>query len=109
MSNSHTIELTEANFEAQVLQVDLPVLVDFFGTHCPPCKILEPIIHEIASEVAGRARVGTVSVEDHPNLAVEYGVGGVPTVLVFKGGQVANSFVGVVAKEKLTAALDGAQ
>jgi len=109
MSNSHTLELTAENFEAQVLQAEVPVLVDFFGTHCPPCRILEPVIHEIAAEYAGRARVGKVSVEDHPTLAVEYGVGGVPTVLVFKGGEVSESFVGVVAKEKLVAALDGAQ
>lgn len=109
MSNSHTLELTEDNFEAQVLQADMPVLVDFFGTHCPPCRVLEPVIHEIAAEYAGRARVGTVSVEDHPRLAVDYGVGGVPTVIVFKGGQVATTFTGIVAKEKLAAALDSAQ
>jgi len=109
MSNTHTLELTEDNFEAQVLQADMPVLVDFFGTHCPPCRVLEPVIHEIAAEYAGRARVGTVSVEDHPRLAVDYGVGGVPTVIVFKGGQIATTFTGIVAKEKLAAALDSAQ
>ena len=91
---------TTANFNEEVLQSDIPVLVDFWASWCMPCKMLTPVIEELAEEAEGY-KVGKVNVDEEPELARQYKVMSIPTVLVFKGGQVVKQSVGVQPKEAL--------
>ena len=91
---------TTANFNEEVLQSDVPVLVDFWASWCMPCKMLTPVIEELAEEAEGY-KVGKVNVDEEPELARQYNVMSIPTVLVFKGGQVVKQSVGVQPKEAL--------
>jgi thioredoxin 1 len=95
------IELTDSNFDAEVLQSTEPVLVDFTATWCGPCKVLAPIVEKIAEETAGKYKVGKLDIDDAPGVTQRYGIRGVPTVLVFKGGQKVDQHVGVTNKETL--------
>ena len=99
------ITLTSANFESEVLKSDLPVLVDFWASWCGPCKMLSPIIAEIAEEYDGKVKVGKVNVDDEPQLANMFGIESIPTVMVFKGGRLVNQSLGYRPKEQLTAML----
>ena len=96
------IHLTAENFEKEVLQSEIPVLVDFYAEWCGPCKMLSPVIDEIAKEYEGKAKISKVNVDDEMGLAQQYRVMSVPTVLVFKNGQVSGTSIGYVGKEKLT-------
>ena len=91
---------TTANFNEEVLQSDIPVLVDFWASWCMPCKMLTPVIEELVEEAEGY-KVGKVNVDEEPELARQYNVMSIPTVLVFKGGQVVKQSVGVQPKEAL--------
>jgi thioredoxin 1 len=95
------IELTDANFDTEVLQSSEPVLVDFSATWCGPCKVLAPIVEKIAEENAGKYRVGKLDIDDAPGITQRYGIRGVPTVMVFKAGQKVDQHVGVTNKETL--------
>ena len=95
------IILTEENFEQEVLNSDIPVLVDFWATWCGPCKMLSPIISQIAEEKEGEIKVGKVDVDEEMELAAEYQVASIPTVLVFKNGEVVETSVGFKPKEQL--------
>ncbi len=93
--------LNDENFEEAVLTSSLPTLVDFWAPWCGPCKAMGPVIEEVAKELEGRAVVGKVNVDDHPQLAQSYNVLSIPTLVFFKGGKVVDQFVGALAKELL--------
>ena len=92
------ITITSANFESEVLQSDMPVLVDFWASWCGPCKMLAPTISEIASEYEGKVKVGKVNIDDDTAIAIKYGIVSIPTVVLFKNGEVADKSVGFVPK-----------
>ena len=95
------IVLTNQNFESEVMQSDIPVLVDFWAVWCGPCKMLAPIVAEIAQEYEGKVKVGKVNVDDEPALAGRFGISSIPTLILFKNGQQAAVSVGVRPKEEL--------
>ena len=100
------IEITDDNFDAEVLKSALPVLVDFWAEWCGPCKMIAPIVEEIAGDYAGKVKVGKVNVDFNNQVAMQYGIRGIPALLVFKGGAVANQIVGAVPKNNITQILD---
>ena len=95
------LKLTQDNFEQEVLKADKPVLVDFWAPWCGPCRMVSPIVEEIAGEVAGRAKVGKVNVDEEPELAARYGVMSSPTLIVVKDGKVVSSTVGAQPKQAI--------
>ena len=101
-------QFSDSNFEAEVLQASQPVLVDFWGPGCPPCRMIAPVIEELAEENSAKARVGKLNVAENPTTAAQYSISGVPTLMVFKAGQVVASFMGAQPKARLQAALDEA-
>ena len=100
------IEFTDDNFDTEVLKSNLPVLVDFWAEWCGPCKMIAPIVEEIAGDYAGKGKVGKVNVDFNNQVAMQYGIRGIPALLVFKGGSVANQIVGAVPKNNITQILD---
>ncbi len=100
------IEFTDDNFDTEVLKSNLPVLVDFWAEWCGPCKTIGPIVEEIAGDYAGKVKVGKVNVDFNNQVAMQYGIRGIPALLVFKGGAVANQIVGAVPKNNITEILD---
>lgn len=100
------LQLTDANFETEVLNADVPVLVDFWATWCGPCLAIAPMIEELAKDMEGTAIVGKLDVDNNPQVASTFGIRGIPTLLVFKDGKVAEQFVGAgVSKAKLAETL----
>lgn len=93
--------INDSNFEAEVLKADLPVLVDFFADWCGPCRLQGPIIEELATEVAGQAKVGKLNVDQAPITAQKYGVMSIPTLIIFKGGEAKVTLTGLQTKENL--------
>ena len=106
MAAANIVTLTDTNFAAEVLSSETPVLVDFWAEWCGPCKMLSPLIDELASEYDGKIKVGKVNIDEHQNLASQYGVRAIPTMLVFKSGEVADQIVGLRSKRDLKASLD---
>lgn len=100
--------VSDGDFEAQVLQSDTPVLVDFWATWCGPCKAMAPILDDVAETYAGRLKVVKVDVDQSQKTAINYNIRGVPTMLLFKGGQVHDTQIGAVPKGKVTEMLDKA-
>lgn len=98
--------ISSAEFQSKVLQATEPVLVDFFATWCVPCKMLAPTLDAVAAEVAGRAKVYKVDVDQSPDVAAQYGVMSVPTLILFKGGQPVKQMVGAQPKPALLALFD---
>ncbi|HWV98821.1 MAG TPA: thioredoxin [Candidatus Acidoferrum sp.] len=101
-----TIDINEASFEAEVLKSAQPVLVDFWATWCGPCKMLGPVLEEIASEQAGRAKVVKVNVDENQGLAQRYGIQAIPTLLYFANGEVRDTSLGLASKKAILAKLE---
>jgi len=106
MAGQHTLKFDESNFETEVLQSTLPVLVDFWAPWCGPCQMVGPTIDELATEYAGRAKVGKVNVDEAGQLAGQYGIQSIPTVLIFVNGKVVKQMIGAKHKRDYKAALD---
>lgn len=103
MASDNVKTFTDANFDRDVLQSDIPVLVDFWATWCAPCKAISPLIETIADQYAGKIKVGKVNVDENPSTPGKYGVRGIPTIIIFKGGAVLDQVVGAVPKSQLDA------
>jgi thioredoxin 1 len=97
---------SDANFEAEVLKSDQPVLVDFFATWCGPCKMQGPIVDELAGEVGDKFKVGKMDVDQSPQTAGKYGIMSIPTIIIFKNGEVKETLSGLQSKENLKTALE---
>lgn len=103
MASPHLIEATDDNFQAEVLGSDLPVLVDFWAVWCGPCKAIAPVVEDLAKQYQGKLKVAKMDVDNHPNVSAKYGIQSIPTLLLFKGGQVADQIIGAVPKAKVEA------
>lgn len=100
------VTLTDQNFKSEVLDSKIPVLVDFWAEWCAPCRMVAPVVEKIAKEYAGRLKVGKVNVDDNSGTPQKYGIQGIPTLILFKNGQVANQFVGFQSEDKLKNAVN---
>jgi len=106
MSSEHIVHVSDASFETDVLNGDLPVLVDFWAEWCGPCRMIAPILDEIADEYAGRLKVAKVNIDENPATPPRFNIRGIPTLILFKEGTVAAQKVGAVSKSQLTAFID---
>jgi thioredoxin 1 len=106
MASSNIVILTQESFANDVLQSATPVLVDFWAEWCGPCKMIAPVLDELAEEYAGRVKIGKVNIDDHQGLATQYGVRAIPTLLMFQKGEVVEQLVGARSKRDLKASLD---
>jgi thioredoxin 1 len=106
MASEHLQTFTDTNFESDVLKASQPVLVDFWAEWCGPCRAMEPSIHALAGDYAGKVSVGKLNVDDNPSITMRYMVRGIPTVMLFKGGQIVDQVVGLVDKGALKQMVD---
>jgi thioredoxin 1 len=106
MAGGHTLEFSEGNFEEEVLKSDKPVLVDFWATWCAPCRMMAPAVDAIAEAYAGRVKVGKLNVDENFTVTGRYNIRGIPTLLLFKDGQIQEQIVGATSKEAISKLLD---
>ena len=106
MAGDNTLTFTEARFESEVLKSNVPVLVDFWAERCGPCRQMAPTIDHIAAEYAGKAKVGKLDIDSNGNTAMRYNIRGIPTLLLFKNGQIVEQRVGAVGKSEVQKMLD---
>jgi thioredoxin 1 len=106
MANENVHEFTDANFKSEVMEADQPVLVDFWAEWCMPCRMLAPVIDELATEYDGKVKVGKVDTDANRETSVNLGISAIPTIILFKGGEVVKKFVGVTPKAEFASELD---
>lgn len=104
----NTQDFTDANFQNDVIGSDVPVLVDFWAPWCGPCRMLAPTVDAIATEYTGKIRVGKVNTDENPRVATQYGIQSIPTLMLFKGGNVVKTIMGAQPKERITQMIDSA-
>jgi thioredoxin 1 len=100
------VELTDGDFDKMVIEADVPVLVDFWAPWCGPCRMLAPVIEDVAGQYAGKARFCKINTDDNRESAVEFGISAIPTIILFKNGQIQKKWVGLTAKKDIIAAID---
>ena len=103
---ANTVEITDSNFDTEVLKSEVPVLIDFWAAWCGPCRALAPAVEAIADQYKGRVKVGKMDVDANGSTSSRYNIRGIPTLLIFKDGQVREQIVGLVDKGKISAAID---
>ena len=103
-----TIEITDASFKSEVTDSPVPVLVDFWAPWCGPCKMIAPVLEEIAQEYEGKAKIVKINIDDNQNTPAQFGVRSIPTLILFKNGQEVEKIIGAQGKDKLTALIDSA-
>ena len=103
-----TVKVDNANFQAEVLESDVPVVVDFWAEWCGPCKMIAPSLEEISAEMDGKVKIAKLNIDDHPNTPGKYGVRGIPTMILFKDGQPVETKVGAAPKAQIKSWLEGA-
>jgi thioredoxin 1 len=106
MASEQTLELSDSNFESEVVQSQTPVLVDFWAEWCMPCKMLAPTIDELAAEYDGKVKVGKVDTDANRDISMKFGISAIPTVILFHNGEVVKKFVGLQQKSDLKSAID---
>jgi thioredoxin 1 len=100
------IELTDANFDQEVIKSDIPVLVDFWAVWCGPCKMIAPLVEELAGEYQGKIKIGKLDVDNNPQVSMTYGIRSIPTLLIFRDGKIADQIIGAVPKQAIAQKLD---
>jgi thioredoxin 1 len=106
MAGEHTLEITDENFQAEVMDSEIPVLLDFWAEWCMPCKMLGPVIDELATDFAGKVKVGKVDTDNARETAMQFGISAIPTVILLQGGTMVKKFVGLQQKTDLAEAID---
>jgi thioredoxin 1 len=104
----NTVEFTDANFEQEVIKSELPVLVDFWAPWCGPCRMIAPSIEALSTEYAGKVKIGKLNSDDNPDVSAKFGIRSIPTLLIFKNGEVVNQLVGALPKDKIAEQLNRA-
>jgi thioredoxin 1 len=100
------LQFNDSNFQTDVLNADKPVLVDFWAEWCGPCRMIAPLVEELSKEYDGKAYIGKVNVDENPSIAEQFGIRSIPTLLIFKGGEVVDKLVGAIPKNKISDKID---
>jgi thioredoxin 1 len=101
-----TVEITDANFEEEVIKSEIPVLIDFWAVWCGPCKAIAPVVEELATEYEGKVKVGKLDIDNNQTVSIKYGIRSIPTILIFKDGKIVDQIVGVVPKAQIISKLE---
>ena len=106
MASDSILEFTDDTFDSDVIQSDVPVLVDFWAEWCQPCHMIAPTIEELAGEYAGKVKIGKIDTDANREVSIKYGISAIPTIILFRDGEIVKKFVGITSKDQFQAALD---